>query len=120
MPISGRISGIYDQNTELKPILKLNLINKIIYLYKYLEFIYAQVGKDKQPIITSACELNSNVFLLNFSIKYKPIKHPIKSIKAPILVNNVDTELSPASEIIKFEYTKKISIPIFLLFFYFI
>jgi len=53
--------------------------------------------------MTSIWELNNKVFLLNFSIKYNPIKQPIKSIKAPILVNKVDTELSPASEIIKFE-----------------
>lgn len=56
-------------------------------------------------------ELNSSVFLFIFSIKNKPITQPIRSKSAPNVVNNVEIDFSPASFIIKFEYTRKISIP---------
>lgn len=89
-----------------------------MYLYKNFALLNLANGKDKIPKITSKWELSNNVFRFSFSIKYKPIKQPIRSMKAPKLVNNVAADFSPASSIIKFEYTKKMSIPYFFIILY--
>lgn len=72
-------------------------MNKIIYLYKYIALHILQDGNERRPRITKKCEPNNSYFLFIFSIKYKPTKHPIRSINAPKLVNIVATDFSPAS-----------------------